>query len=253
MPLNPRSPAMPLDLKILVRALRMTDDKALAYLKRKEPTLTWSSEKFAELADEVRARSFTMAKVMQLDILQDVHDVLVKASEEGLTFEEFKKQVTTRLEPKGWYVKKPSPSETANEVTPWRLKTVYRTNIQSSYAAGRYKRQMEVINRRPYLRFDAVIDVNTTAGCADLNGTILHHDDPFWANNYPPRHYNCRSSVTTLNEYEMKRDGYTLTESESVKDVLPAKGFMGTPDGSYFPDRRNYKKKLYDEFEDSLP
>lgn len=242
---------MPLSMNDFIRAMRLPDEQAITYLKKKEPTLTWSAEEYAQFTADARARTFTIAKVTQLDVLQDVLDALTKAAEDGTPYSEFKKEIKTLLEPKGWYGKQTTTDTTP--LTPWRLNTIYRTNMQSAYSSGRFNRQMEVVDKRPFMEFDAVVDLNTTQGCLELNGIVLRYDDPFWINNYPPRHYRCRSSVSTLSKREIERDGIVITDPTEVDGVMPQKGFEGTPDNSFIPDKKNYDKKLWNEFESSLP
>lgn len=56
------------------------------------------------------------------------------------------------------------------QLTPRRLRTIFDTNIQSSYNAGRYQQQMANVADRPYFERVAVMDLHTRPKHAALNG-----------------------------------------------------------------------------------
>lgn len=140
-------------------------------------------------------------------------------------------------------------TDSCEAITPFRLETIYRTNQHSAYNSGRITQQKSVANNRPYWRYNSVIDRQTTSGCISLNGRVARADDPFCGDNYPPRHYRCRGSVTSLSEREFKRDGYTLGMPEGIE---PAKGFGGQPDAGFSPDLSQYDKKLAKQYEKAV-
>ena len=238
-----------IDIKDIELAVDMTPAKALEFLKKKVPTIAITEEELTALFENAQREAFTLAKVTQLSLLQDVKDLLVKALESGTSFPEFKNQFGAMLSTKGWIANK----EVQGMKQPWRVQTIYRTNMQSAFQAGRISNQKAVASSRPFWRYVSVVDRNTTSGCNELQGTVLRYDDPFWKNNYPPRHYNCRALVQTLSESQMERYGYSLADSEAMKDVAPAKGFGGQPDGGYMPDKKDFDKKLFNEFNKLMP
>lgn len=71
------------------------------------------------------------------------------------------------------------------QLTPRRLRTIFDTNIQSSYNAGRYQQQMANVADRPYFERVAVMDLHTRPKHAALNGFTARADDPVWAFLYP--------------------------------------------------------------------
>ena len=228
-------------------ATNQTPQDALKFLEKKDPALTWTSAEFAEWTDQARAESFTIAKVTALNVVQDMLDMVSKATETGMTFYDFKNNVNDMMQSKGW------SAEDSKKLTPSRLYLIYQTNLQTAYNAGRVAQQKEVAKARPYWQYNSVVDGSTTDGCKGLNGVTLRYDDPFWNNNYPPRHFHCRASVTTLSERELKRDGIELTNPKDVAKVEPLDGFGGQPDAGYVPDKTKYDAKLFKTFEKLLP
>jgi len=232
--------------ELFIKAIILPPKKAIEFLKKKDPRITLTASEFADMTAAVRAEAFTIAGVTKLSVLQDVLDDLHKAVKDGTTFEEFKKTISERMEKKGWLRKADQA-----KLAPYRLENIYRINTQSAYNAGRITQQKRVAKKRPYWQFNAVVDGSTTQGCRGLSGKVARYDDPFWANNYAPRHFACRSTVSTLSEAEIERDGIEITSSEYLSKFEPAKGFDGQPDAVYKPDLSRFDKSLVKAYKKS--
>ncbi|MDK4619649.1 phage head morphogenesis protein, partial [Kingella kingae] len=69
---------------------------------------------------------------------------VVKAAEQGQPFKDFERELTPVLQSKGWWGKQEHQNPDTGEIqnvqlgSPYRLKTIYLTNLQSAYMAGRY-------------------------------------------------------------------------------------------------------------------
>lgn len=189
-------------------AIGLSPKKAIEYFKSKGYTFSWN---WYDTWQEAHAKAFTVAKAMRMDILQDIRDMLQKALKEGITFKEFKKELEPRLKAKGWWGRVMVADETgATQVqlgSPYRLKTIYQTNMQTAYMAGRYKMFMENVDSRPYWQYVAVMDRRTRPAHAALNGKVFRYDDPFWKTHYPPLGFNCRCRVEALSEQDIEREG----------------------------------------------
>ncbi len=196
-----------------------------------------TKEQYEKLIDEVKMRAFTVARIMEADILKDVYDELLKALKEGTTFEDFKKALD--LEKLGW-----------TGEAPYRLDTVFRTNIQSMYQAGHYRKQMEVVDTRPYWQYVAVMDARTRPSHAAMHGKVFPADHPFWEKNYPPNAFNCRCTVRALSERELKREG--LKVSLDARDIADT-GFGYNPGkAAWKPDLSKYPDWLKEKIEKEL-
>lgn len=173
-------------------------------------------EVYKALNDKARRRAFSVAGVAQADILADVFTSLERAIAEGTPYEEWAKTIGPRLE-QAWTRPKA-----------YRTELIFRQNLLGSYAAGRYAQATdpEVLKARPYWMYDAVLDAGTTQGCRELNGVIRRYDDAFWSNNYPPRHFGCRSGVRSLTTREAEARGIT----EPAPDAVSPTGFGRLPD-----------------------
>lgn len=220
-------------------ALKLPPEKAIDYLKSKGYKISWD---WWEVWQSAHARVFTVAKVMSLEILQDIHKALVEALQEGKTFQEFKKELIPILQQKGWWGRKEIDGKKVELGSPRRLETIFRTNIQTAYMAGRYKTLIEDVDNRPYWQYVAVLDKKTRPSHEALHGKIFKYDDPFWDHFFPPNGFNCRCRVRALDEKEIKKKGLKVESSEgkiSQKYVLISKKSQETKPVAVYQDETN--------------
>lgn len=219
--------------------------EAIEFLKRKlgNGVFTWAWD---DLAAEAHQKAFTVAKALQADVLHSLMVALAEAQAEGLPFESFKRDLEPTLKAKGWWGKqlvinpKTGLPEKVQLGSAWRLETIYRTNLQSSFQSGRYKQQKAVAARRPYWQYHAITDIRTTGVCRELHLKVFRADDPIWQRAYPPNHYNCRARVVSLSEREMGRLGLTTAAGGDVPNWKPEKGFDASPETAWRPDVSKY-------------
>jgi len=157
-------------------------------------TVPMTPEGFYALADEARAAAFMVSGVTRMDILVDFHNAVGKAITDGETLADFRNRVDNIFEARGW--------SAPVDMTPWRLETIFRTNVQTAYQTGRYKQMVDQKDAFPYWEYDAVNDSRTRPSHAALDGKIFAADHPFWDTWYPPNGYNCRCGVNPVHKYE---------------------------------------------------
>jgi len=196
----------------LAYALRLPPEKAIAYLQAKGYAFSWD---WYDVWQEAHRKAFTVAKVMRKDLLDDIRKAVETALADGQTFAEFRKGLEPTLKAKGWWGKVPLGDgdggvEVVQLGSPWRLRTIYRTNLQTAYQAGRWQTQVEGKEERPYLQFVAVLDARTRPSHAALNGKVFPIDDPFWDTFYPPLDWGCRCRVRALSVDNVKERGLKI-------------------------------------------
>ncbi len=176
----------------LLYAIGLPPEKAIEYFKSKGFAFSWD---WRDLWQQAQARSFTVAKAMRMDVLQTIRDEVQLSLDEGLTFRDFQKDLEPRLKALGWWGK--SEIVDADGVvssvqlgSPYRLKTIYRTNMQTSMMSGRYREMIDGMDIAPYGQYVAVMDSKTRPAHAALNGLVFRLDDPFWATHWPPNGFN---------------------------------------------------------------
>jgi SPP1 gp7 family putative phage head morphogenesis protein len=198
-------------------AFGLPPERAIEYFQSKGYKLTWD---WRELWQEAQARTFTVAKVMRSDILQDIRSAVDDALNNGTTLADFQKNLTPILQAKGWWGKTEhvntvtGETSTAQLGSPRRLRTIYQTNLQTAYMAGRYRQMKEASDSHPYWQYVAILDGRTRPMHRAMNGRVFRHDDPFWQTHYPPNGFNCRCRVRARTADSIERDGITPDSSE---------------------------------------
>lgn len=191
--------------------------KAIEFFKDKGFQFTWN---WHEMWNDDHNKAFTVAKVTTLDILQDIRDAVTAALKEGTTFKEFADVLIPTLQSKGWWGKQEADGKTVQLGSPWRLETIFRTNIQSAFQVGHYRdmTSQEVKKARPFWEYVAVLDSRTRPKHAKWDGTILPHDDKWWDTHYPPNGWNCRCTVRTLSQRQMDRKGLSVSKRPNLNN-----------------------------------
>ena len=224
----------------IFKNFNLPPQEAINFLKNKAPEISYD---WYDVYREAHVKAFTVAGLAKLDVLQDVQNALIEAQEKGQSLETFKQNFLSLLKKKGWYgkqtVKRPDGSvKEVNVSSPWRVKTIYRTNMATAAMAGMYKQLKTMADIMPYWRYVTVGDGRVREEHARIHGRILRHDDPFWDKYFPLNGYNCRCRVEALSEEEMKKKGLKVSDGRSMGyEVMP---FVGTG-WDYNPGKEDFR------------
>lgn len=185
------------------------------------PSFSW-----LDVLPEEHAISFTVAKAMQVDVLQTIRDELQKAIDEGVPFEQFQKNLEPRLRRMGWWGVKEQIDPLTNEVnkvrlgSPRRLKTIYRANMRSARAAGQWDRIQRSKRALPYLVYLIGPSKRHRPSHEAKNGLVLPVDDPFWQTWYPPNGWGCKCHVRQITRREAEEIGIGESPETPMQDVF---------------------------------
>lgn len=204
---------------ILVEAGKLAPAEAIEFFRKKGFKITWSWRETLKQADQ---QAFTVAKSMHMDILQEIRKATDKAIADGLSFEQFRDSIEPFLRRRGWWGMKTVNGQRVQLGSVHRLKTIYSTNTQSAYNAGRWDVQQRAKRVLPFLRLNEVLDAKTRSSHANVSGTIAPIDDPFWDRWYPPNGFNCRGRAQSLTEAQAKG---SPIEAQKIPKIKPDKGF----------------------------
>lgn len=214
---------------MLNTAFNLPPYKAIQYMERKGMRMSWD---WTDTWEQEHTEAFTVAKAMRMDVLEDIRDMVERSLQDGIPFEQFRRELTPKLKAKGWWgrVVVGDGKGAAEEVqlgSPWRLRTIYHTNLQTSLMAGRYDGMMQAAQDRPYWQNISVIDARTTDRCRGLHLQIFRYDDPIWGTFYPPSHWGCRRRVRSLSGRQVKDREVQSSEGRLVHKQVPVKTRRG--------------------------
>lgn len=182
--------------------------------------------------------AFTVSRLSQMDMLGKAHQLYVKQLKGSeASMQSFVSDIKADVDAVG---------------LPGYYEMVYRTNIQKDYNAGR---SLEFQNNKPVaLEFIGIEDGRQSDICKVRTGTILPYTDPWWDTNWPPLHYNCRSTIRAIYEEEAIATGL-LNDLESVRKSshdwvgnasMAQKGFGANPakDNQFWATSASQQKRI---------
>jgi SPP1 gp7 family putative phage head morphogenesis protein len=210
----------------LAALFNLPPKEAMAYLVAKGYRITWN---WWEMQREANATAFTVAKLAQMDVMEDIRGAVQQAFEEGKTERWFRQELEPLLRKKGWWGKvvdvDPSGQAQLYQAgSTRRLQTLYRTNLQTAYMAGRQRQFDAEAARAPYVQYLAVMDSRTRPEHAALHGKVFRLDDPAWDIVAPPNGFNCRCRMRNFSERELRNRGLKVeTEAEILTRTPPGK------------------------------
>lgn len=180
-------------MSITVLGEGLTPEDAAAYWKSKVPM---TNKEAMALTEEARKRAFYAAGLAKLDQVNLIHGALLQALEQGQSVEDFKKNIAEIIKKAGWDGR--------------RIETIFNTNMQTAYQAGRWKSIEKNKKRFPYLQYSSVIDNRTRASHAALHGIVYPVDHVFWNSHYPPNGFNCRCTAVQISKYYAEKEGLKI-------------------------------------------
>ena len=169
------------------------------------------------MEEKAKSRAFYVSRLAELEAVGRVKNYLIRNLKDHTSFQNFVKNLDKDdlLKKAGW-----------EKEGGWYWETVYRTNTMSAFNAGRAEAFEEY--EPEFLEFIGIEDFRQTPVCASRSGIVKKRTDPFWKKNFPPLHFNCRSTVRPVYAEEAEAFGIKESENVSLPDA-PAKGFGRNP------------------------
>ncbi|MGR3485491.1 MAG: phage head morphogenesis protein [Paracoccaceae bacterium] len=156
---------------------------------------------WADVEPEEHAYAFTVAKAAQEDVLPLIRREMDRAIAEGRTLAQFQRDLRPLLEEHGWWGRQDvldmdgpdGPALVSAQLgSPRRLRTIYRANIRSAYAAGQWERAQRTKRALPFFEYRLGPSERHRPHHVALEGTVLPVDDPFWDQHFPPNGWGCK-------------------------------------------------------------
>ena len=208
------------DLDISFSVEPLPFEEAIDFFKGKVSLI---KEDWEELEPKLRFRAFTVARLAESDHIEMLRGRLLNAMEKGEYFTETWKDIKAFTE------------DADQPFSARYFETVYRTNMQSAYNAGRLMQYQN--NMPPAWELLFIEDGRTSDICKGLasiagNGKALAASHSFWSTyGFPPYHFNCRTTFRAVYDYEIGHG--TTIENVPMKQIRqnfkPQEGFGGNP------------------------
>lgn len=181
----------------LAGVLRRPFAEQVDFFRRK---INLPTDRWDDIWQSAHDRAFVVAGAAKADLLQDLRDAVDKAVADGTTLAEFRRDFRAILEKHGWTG---WTGEGTKKGEAWRTRTIYQTNLRTSYAAGRYAQltDRELLSVRPYWRWvNSDLPARPRAHHKHWGetGLTLRHDHDFWKLHFPPQippNWGCRCRV----------------------------------------------------------
>lgn len=222
----------------LAALFALPPEEAIAFFRSKGYTISWN---WWDTWKEAHAKAFTVAKVARLDILQDIRGAVDQALAEGKTERWFRQTLGPVLQRKGWWGRKvvvgaDGGAQVVQEGSPRRLETIFRTNLQTAYAAGRWKAFQDNAGDRPYVQYVAVMDSRTRPAHAALNERVFKLTDPVLEVIAPPNGWGCRCRLRALSAADLRARGLQVeTAAEIVTQPILGRQLADRQSGEVDP------------------
>lgn len=165
------------------------------------PTQTWTDVWKAQ-----HDRAFMVAGAAKADLLADLARAVEAAIVQGTGIGEFRKQFDAAVDQAGWAYRGERN---------WRTRVIYRTNLSTSYAAGRLAqlRDPDLQRLKPYWMYKHSDSVLTPRPLhVSWDGLTLPADHPWFRKHYPPNDWGCMCRVVAVSESEARRNGGRLVD-----------------------------------------
>ena len=204
--------AKPFDLQLAALRLRLSNLVG---------TAAWD-----DLVKAEHDRAFVVAGALKADLLADLGRAVEKAIGDHRSIEKFRAEFRQIVADRGWH-------GWTGEGTPkgeaWRTKVIYRTNMATSYAAGRFAQLKAAGYKFWVYKHGNALEPRLQHLAWD--GVALPPDHPFWASHAPPNGWGCTCRIRGADsERGIRRAGGDPAKKlPDGWDAINAK--TGEPDG----------------------
>lgn len=211
--------------------------------------LNLPTERWDDIMRAAHDRAFIVAGAAKADLLEDLRRAVDDAIAKGISIGEFRRQFAEIVARHGWTGW--TGQGTAGGQA-WRTRVIYQTNLQTSYAAGRWRQLNEpaVLAGLPYWEYvhrDGVLHPRPQH--LAWHGLTLRHDDAFWRRHYPPNGWGCHCRVRAR---ARPRAGLPTERPADWDEIDPKtqaprgidKGFDYAPGRTWHPDLDKYSPAL---------
>lgn len=167
--------------------------------------LNLPSQAWDDILAAAHDKAFIVAGAAEADLLQDLHDAVIRGATDGGGERAFQKDFKAIVAKHGW-TGWTGQGTAAGEA--WRARIIFQTNMSTSYWAGRYRQMTdpEVLKLHPYWRYiHAEGILHPRPLHLAWHGLTLLATDPFWKTHFPPNGWMCHCRITGVSQAEGER------------------------------------------------
>lgn len=173
------------------------------------PTQRWT-----DMLRSAHDRGFMVAGAQNADLLAGLAAAVGRAQAEGVSIGQFRKDFAALVQRSGWDY---------NGDFNWRTRTIYSTNIATSYHAGRLAQLRE--GNFPlwvYVHADGVLHPRPLH--QSWHGVTLPPTHPWWTTHYTPNGWGCHCRVVGAMNYEQAARYGTVIRDAPDDGIDPKSG-----------------------------
>jgi hypothetical protein len=149
------------------------------------PTSRWD-----DLWQEEHDSAFMVAGATKAELLADLAEAVDKAIAKGTGLEAFRKDFRAIVDKHGWHG---WTGEGTAKGEAWRTRVIYRTNLRTSYMAGRYAQLVQGGFSFWIYRHGGSLEPRIVH--LGWDGLIQPPEHPFWVYHFPPNDWGCSCRV----------------------------------------------------------
>lgn len=192
------------------------------------------TKKWDDLRHGAHVRAFSSAGMTRDDMLADLRAMVEKAQKEGTGLKDFQKGFDRFVERTGWQFNARGDSQAERRA--WRARIIYKTNMRTSYMAGRYRQMSDpdVLKYRPFWQYKHSGSQHPRQTHLALDEKVFAWDDPIWNVYFPPNGFGCHCDVVALSHRQMKALGKSGPDPWPLPEPYPGKDpRTGEPETRY--------------------
>lgn len=187
--------------------------EAIDYLKAKGLT---PSTAYDTIFGEEHNLGFMVAGITSKSVLRDIRKSLMLALEKGVPFEQWAKEMRPTLTRLGW--------DSDTNKAPYRIRTVYDTNMRVARAVGQWDRITKTQRALPFLKYMLGPSERHREEHVRFAGTTLPVGHPWWDEHFPPNGYGCKCWVQQLTKGQATQQGVTKDPDDGVDTYVNRDG-----------------------------
>lgn len=195
----------------------------------------------------LRATAFWVAGILGDRVLADVKGIILNGLKTGTAGSVMAEQIFDAFTP---WLGDPDVIRDEQQLQPWRLETIVRTNTTTAYNHGRLSEIIdpEIARFVKGIRYSATLDERTTEVCRylgkmnDGKGALFKSSDPNIEALLPPLHYSCRSLIFAI----VAGEKVDASEFITPEEIGKARGLADAK----FLTQANAAWKAYSEMDD---